>query len=92
MKDEAPLNFAIPTFQQFKFKHRFSYLRFVTQLCTLLYIPFFTPLFLVKLPSGTKASSWIKMNAGQTGFYRVNYENENWNKLVHQLNASHQVI
>ncbi|XP_078360605.1 endoplasmic reticulum aminopeptidase 1-like [Oculina patagonica] len=46
----------------------------------------------VHLPSGTKASSWIKMNAGQTGFYRVNYENENWKKLVHQLNASHQTL
>lgn len=36
-------------------------------------------------------NSWIKMNAGQTGFYRVNYENENWMKLIHQLNTHHQV-
>lgn len=47
---------------------------------------------LVKLPAGTKENSWIKMNAGQTGFYRVNYQRENWQKLVHQLNTSHQVI
>lgn len=47
---------------------------------------------LVKLPAGTKENSWIKMNAGQTGFYRVSYQRENWQKLVHQLNTSHQVI
>ena len=32
------------------------------------------------------------MNAGQTGFYRVNYERDNWDKLINQLNTSHQVI
>ena len=47
---------------------------------------------LVKLPAGTKANSWFKMNAGQTGFYRVNYHTENWQNLVQQLNTSHQVI
>ena len=31
------------------------------------------------------------MNAEQTGFYRVNYERENWNKLIHQLNTDHTV-
>ena len=46
---------------------------------------------LVKLPAGTTENSWFKMNAGQTGFYRVNYQTENWHKLVQQLNTSHQV-
>ena len=46
---------------------------------------------LVKLPAGTKENSWFKMNVGQTGFYRVNYQIENWQKLVRQLNTSHQV-
>lgn len=32
------------------------------------------------------------MNAGQSGFYRVNYEAENWHKLIHQLNTNHQVM
>ena len=27
------------------------------------------------------ASDWIKVNAGQTGFYRVNYEPEEWERL-----------
>lgn len=31
------------------------------------------------------------MNAGQTGFYRVNYQTENWHKLVQQLNTFNQV-
>ena len=25
---------------------------------------------------------WFKVNAGQTGFYRVNYDNEDWQRLV----------
>ena len=45
----------------------------------------------VHLHHGVSRKSWIKMNAGQTGFYRVNYEIENWNKLIHQLNTHHQV-
>lgn len=49
-------------------------------------------LFVVPSPSGTRDSSWIKMNAGQTGFYRVNYGDENWRKLKEQLDTNHQVI
>lgn len=36
--------------------------------------------------------SWIKMNAGQTGFYRVNYEKENWDKLVRHLHTEAKVL
>ena len=46
---------------------------------------------LVDLPEKTLSQSWIKMNAGQTGFYRVNYDANNWRKLVDQLNTDHQV-
>lgn len=46
---------------------------------------------LVHLPRAISRNSWIKMNAGQTGFYRVNYEIDNWEKLIHQLNTDHQV-
>ena len=34
---------------------------------------------------------WIKMNVGQKGFYRVQYEEENWNALSAQLVADHLV-
>ena len=49
-------------------------------------------LFLVHLPDGTGDGSWIKMNAGQSGFYRVNYDGANWQSLIHQLNTDHEVI
>ena len=46
---------------------------------------------LVDLPEATRNQSWIKMNAGQTGFYRVNYDENNWRKLADQLNTDHKV-
>ena len=46
---------------------------------------------LVDLPEATHNQSWIKMNAGQTGFYRVNYDENNWRKLADQLNTDHKV-
>ncbi len=30
---------------------------------------------------GTKAAEWVKVNAGQTGFYRVHYDEEEWERL-----------
>lgn len=36
-------------------------------------------------------NSWIKMNAGQSGYYRVNYDEGNWNNLKKQLNSDHTV-
>ena len=35
---------------------------------------------------------WIKGNFKQTGYYRVNYDAENWKNLQHQLNEKHKVI
>jgi len=46
---------------------------------------------LVYLPEATDDQSWIKLNAGQTGFYRVNYDENNWRKLADQLNTDHKV-
>lgn len=46
---------------------------------------------LVQLEHGTSRSSWIKMNSGQTGYYRINYDAVNWCKLGHQLATDHTV-
>ena len=35
---------------------------------------------------------WMKMNVGQKGFYRVQYQEENWNALSAQLSADHLVL
>jgi len=37
-------------------------------------------------------NGWIKGNVGQTGFYRVNYEEKNWDALVEQLQYYHKVF
>ena len=36
-------------------------------------------------------NGWIKGNIGQTGFYRVNYDDLNWNILATQLKHNHKV-
>lgn len=37
-------------------------------------------------------NGWIKGNVGQTGFYRVNYEEKNWDALAEQLQYYHKVF
>lgn len=37
-------------------------------------------------------TDWIIGNVYQKGFYRVNYENDNWDKLIHILNTNHKKI
>ena len=46
--------------------------------------------FLAKLnwPDG----KWIKANLGQYGYYRVNYDRENWGKLAQVLKNDPTVI
>lgn len=34
---------------------------------------------------------WIKANVDQIGYYRVNYETENWKSLYLQLQSDHKV-
>ena len=34
---------------------------------------------------------WIKANYLQKGYYRVNYDNDNWQKLTRQLLENHNV-
>ena len=37
-------------------------------------------------------SGWLKGNAGQTGFYRVNYEQTQWDQLANEMNRNHKVL
>lgn len=36
-------------------------------------------------------SGWIKGNAGQKGFYRVNYDDQNWDALANAFKSDHKV-
>ncbi|XP_072551486.1 alanyl (membrane) aminopeptidase-like b isoform X2 [Salminus brasiliensis] len=39
-----------------------------------------------------KPDEWLLANINCTGYYRVNYDEENWNKLIKQLETRHDVI
>ncbi|KAK4316254.1 hypothetical protein Pmani_012574 [Petrolisthes manimaculis] len=39
-----------------------------------------------------KDVTWIKFNAGQRGFYRVNYDPEGWDALIHVLHTNHTTL
>jgi len=36
-------------------------------------------------------NEWIKLNYDHTGYYRVNYSPELWQRLINQLNTDHKV-
>lgn len=36
-------------------------------------------------------SGWLKVNSDEVGFYRVNYDVENWKALIKQLKEDHTV-
>ncbi|KAF7239596.1 Aminopeptidase Ey [Varanus komodoensis] len=38
------------------------------------------------------SQKWVLLNANVKGYYRVNYDLENWNRLLKQLATDHQVI
>lgn len=40
----------------------------------------------------TGASNWLLLNINVTGYFRVNYDQDNWNKLLTQLDLDHQAI
>ena len=42
----------------------------------------------IKIPAD---AAWVKMNVRQTGFYRVHYDQANWQALSKQLQDKHQV-
>lgn len=33
---------------------------------------------------------WVKFNADQMGYYRVQYEEENWSRLIEQMKSNHE--
>ncbi|NXT88770.1 AMPN Aminopeptidase, partial [Anhinga rufa] len=37
-------------------------------------------------------SSWLLLNVNVTGYFRVNYNQENWDQLLNQLSSNHQII
>ncbi|XP_028970128.2 aminopeptidase Ey isoform X2 [Esox lucius] len=44
------------------------------------------------LPMRTSGSEWLLVNLKMSGYYRVNYNLENWERLLNQLNTDHLVI
>lgn len=44
------------------------------------------------MPSNTKDDSWLIGNLKHSGFYRVNYDKQNWDLLIKQLNEEHTII
>lgn len=48
--------------------------------------------YIVKSPTyEVKPDDWLLVNINCTGYYRVNYEEGNWKKLIKQLETSHHV-
>uniref|UniRef100_A0A4W4H380 Aminopeptidase n=1 Tax=Electrophorus electricus TaxID=8005 RepID=A0A4W4H380_ELEEL len=48
---------------------------------------------LVRVPAyEIKDDAWLLANVNCTGYYRVNYDEQNWNKLIHQLESNHPAI
>lgn len=37
------------------------------------------------------ADDWLLANIEMNGFYRVNYDSENWERLLAKLSTQHQV-
>ncbi|XP_046898582.1 aminopeptidase N-like [Hypomesus transpacificus] len=43
-------------------------------------------------PLKTNENEWILANVNVSGYYRVNYDPDNWERLLNQLSTNHQVI
>lgn len=37
------------------------------------------------------SSTWLLLNLNVTGYFRVNYNQENWDQLLNQLDTDHKV-
>ncbi|XP_067653117.1 aminopeptidase Ey-like [Haliotis asinina] len=46
----------------------------------------------INITDSSSSGEWVLVNLHQTGYYRVNYDEENWLALVRQLDADHTVI
>ncbi|XP_063609319.1 puromycin-sensitive aminopeptidase-like protein [Penaeus indicus] len=46
----------------------------------------------INLTSLPPKDEWVIFNLQETGYYRVNYDNHNWNLLIQQLKDDHEVI
>ena len=46
----------------------------------------------IQLPTSLKNDEFILANLDVSGFYRVNYDTANWNKIIQQLNNKKEVI
>ncbi|XP_062998822.1 aminopeptidase N [Elgaria multicarinata webbii] len=42
--------------------------------------------------TGANFSNWLLLNVNVTGYFRVNYDQENWDRLMAQLDISHQAL
>lgn len=45
----------------------------------------------LEIPANIEASDWILGNVQELGYYRMNYDQDNWRKLIGQLKANHEV-
>lgn len=50
---------------------------------------FFSHAVTFTIPIGVK---WIKVNSGQTGYYRVLYDEDNWGYIVEELKVNHETF
>ena len=46
---------------------------------------------IVDLAPGYQETDWYLANVRQYGYYRINYDADNWAKLTEQLNNDHTV-
>ena len=59
-------------------------------LCMAIYFPI-ASIFSVNIGDISTDAQWFIGNVGQYGYYRVNYDIENWEALLQQLSSDHQV-
>uniref|UniRef100_A0A6B2F4S9 Aminopeptidase n=1 Tax=Bothriechis nubestris TaxID=1766655 RepID=A0A6B2F4S9_9SAUR len=46
----------------------------------------------VNFSTSADPTQWLLLNVNVTGYFRVNYDLENWQRLMNQLNEDHQTI